>query len=143
MNNELVEAIEHVAIAVQDIATAVQRYRELGFTNVRVEDIPGDIRSHVLRSGTAYIELLESTSSGSALQQFLERKGEGLHHLCLQVDSLAAASKAVEIAGCSLISTSPVTDIRGRRVFVHPASNDGVLIGLVEVTKPSVQRDHR
>ncbi len=133
MSSGPVKGIEHVAIAVRDVAAALERYHALGFTDVRIEDVPGDIRSHVIRSGGAYIEILEATSDDSQVAKFLERRGEGLHHLCLQVESLESAFEAVEIAGCALISTSPTVDERGRRVFVHPASNDGILIGLVQV----------
>ena len=133
MSDTPIRAIEHVAIAVRNVPDTLDRYANLGFERVRVEDLPGGIRSHVLRSGTAYIEILAATSEDSDLTGFLERRGEGLHHLCLQVDTIDEAFDAVELAGCSLISESPISDARGRRVFVHPGSNAGVMLGLVEV----------
>lgn len=127
-----VVAIEHVGVAVRDSAAAIDRYRTMGFVEVRTEDLPGGIRSHLLRSGAAYVEILESTRDGSDLDRFLAGRGEGLHHLCLRVGSLADATAAAEAAGCGLISRTPMEDARGRRVFIHPATNDGVLTGLVE-----------
>ena len=127
-----VVAIEHVGIAVRDAERARERYRTMGFVEVRTEDLPGGIRSHLLRSGTAYVEILESTMDGSDLDRFLARRGEGLHHLCLRVGSLAGATSAAESAGCALVSRIPMEDVRGSRVFIHPATNDGVLTGLVE-----------
>lgn len=137
MDDAGVREIEHVAVAVRDVSRALERYRALGFTPVRVEDVPGGIRSHVVRSGNAYLEILESTSESSDVATFLDKRGEGLHHLCLRVESLSDATEAVEVAGCSLISASPSIDARGRRVFIHPASNAGVLTGLVEVYEAS------
>lgn len=132
MGDPPVVAIEHVGIAVRDPAPAKSRYRAMGFVEVRREDLPGGIRSHLLRSGAAFVEILESTRDGSDLDRFLARRGEGLHHLCFRVDSLAEATAAAESAGCALISRTPTEDVRGRRVFIHPAGNDGVLTGLVE-----------
>ena len=132
MADSPVVAIEHVGIAVRDAESARDRYRTMGFVEVRTEDLPGGIRSHLLRSGTAYVEILESTVDGSDLDRFLARRGEGLHHLCLRVDSLAEAVSAADSAGCALVSRIPMEDVRGSRVFIHPATNDGVLTGLVE-----------
>lgn len=125
-------AIEHVGIAVGDAAAAKDRYLTMGFVEVRTEDLAGGIRSHLLRSGTADVEILESTRDGSDLDRFLARRGEGLHHLCLRVDSLDEATSAAEAAGCALVSRTPMEDVGGSRVFIHPATNDGVLTGLVE-----------
>ena len=132
MVDKTVRDIEHVAVAVVDIKAALDRYGRLGFDLVQVEDVPGSMRSHLIRSGGAYVELLESLSPDSDLARFIERRGEGLHHVCLRVDSLEAAVVAVGEAGCRLTSDEPLTDLRGRRSFVHPGSNDGVLMGLVE-----------
>lgn len=132
MGDAGVVAIEHVGIAVRDAGAAKDRYRTMGFVQVRTEDLPGGIRSHLLRSGSAYVEILESTSPGSDLERFLARRGEGLHHLCLRVADLDRATDAVEAATCALVSRTPLEDVGGRRVFIHPATNDGVLTGLVE-----------
>lgn len=132
MGEPAVAAIEHVGIAVRDAGAAKDRYRTMGFAQVRTDDLPGGIRSHLLRSGTAYVEILESTKVGSDLDRFLARRGEGLHHLCLRVADLAEAIDAAEAAGCALVSRTPLEDVGGRRVFIHPGTNDGVLTGLVE-----------
>ncbi len=132
MTDDLVRDIEHVAFALKDVKEAIARYASFGFQMVQVEDVPGSIRSHLIRSGGAYIELLEALSPDSAVAQFIERRGEGLHHVCLRVDSLESATAAIGEAGCRLVSKEPMTDLRGQRSFVHPGSNGGVLMGLVE-----------
>ena len=132
MGDATVVAIEHVGIAVRDVVEAKDRYRAMGFVQVRTEDLPGGIRSHLLRSGAAYLEILESILPGSELERFLDRRGEGLHHLCLRVADLSRAMDTAEAAGCALVSRTPLEDAGGRRVFIHPGANDGVLTGLVE-----------
>ena len=132
MSEPTVVAIEHVGIAVRDAGAATDRYQAMGFVRVRAEELPGGIRSHLFRSGTAYVEILESTRPGTELDRFLDRRGEGLHHLCLRVDDLGNAMDAAAAAGCALVSRTPLEDERGHRVFIHPATNEGVLTGLVE-----------
>lgn len=132
MGDGPVVAIEHVGIAVRDAGKAKDRYAALGFVQIRTENLPGGIKSHLLRSGTAYVEILESTRAGSELDRFLDRRGEGLHHLCLRVEDLSDAMDAAQAAGCAVVSRTPLEDVGGRRVFVHPATNHGVLTGLVE-----------
>ena len=95
MTYDLVRDIEHVAFAVKDVNAALARYASLGFQLVQVENVPGSIRSHLIRSGGAYIELLEALSPDSDVAQFIERRGEGLHHVCLRVGSLESATAAI------------------------------------------------
>jgi methylmalonyl-CoA epimerase len=136
MSEPVVTAVEHVSIAVRDADGAKQTFAALGFEPQWVEDLPSQgLRSHVLRAEGVVLELIEPAAAApaaSSLERFLARRGEGLHHLCLRVDSLEAATRAVEAAGMRLVDQVPTVDEQGRRVFVHPDSAHGVLIGLVE-----------
>lgn len=136
MSEPIVTAVEHVAIAVHDADAAKQTFAALGFEPQWVEDLPGQgLRSHVLRAEGVVLELIEPAAAApaaSSLERFLTRRGEGLHHLCLRVGSLEEAARAVEAAGMRLVDQVPIVDEQGRRVFVHPDSAHGVLIGLVE-----------
>ena len=136
MNEPVVTAVEHVSIAVRDADAAKQTFAALGFEPQWVEDLPSQgLRSHVLRAEGVVLELIEPAAAAPAagsLGRFLARRGEGLHHLCLRVDSLDEAARAVEAAGMRLVDQVPTVDEQGRRVFVHPDSAHGVLIGLVE-----------
>jgi methylmalonyl-CoA epimerase len=133
VSEPVVQAVEHVSIAVRDAEDVQRTLAVLGFEPQWTEDLPGQgLRSHVLRAGQAVLELVEPAGQAAALSRFLDRRGEGLHHLCLRVDSLEDAIRAVETAGMRLVSREPTTDEQGRRVFVHPDSAHGVLIGLVE-----------
>jgi methylmalonyl-CoA epimerase len=136
MSEPIVTAVEHVSIAVRDAEGAKQTFAALGFEPQWVEDLPSQgLRSHVLRAEGVVLELIESAAAAPAagsLERFLARRGEGLHHLCLRVNSLEEAIRAVEAAGMRLVDRVPTVDEQGRRVFVHPESAHGVLIGLVE-----------
>lgn len=134
MAEPVVRGIEHVGIAVRDANAALASLHLLGFKPAWEEEIEdGAVRSHVVRAGDTFLEVLESREEGSTLERFLDRRGEGLHHLCLRVGSLDAAIETVRGHGGRLVSDEPTSDLRGRRVFVHPASNNGVLTGLVEL----------
>ncbi len=136
MSEPVVTAVEHVSIAVRDAEGAKQTFAALGFEPQWVEDLPGQgLRSHVLRAEGVVLELIEPAAAApvaGSLERFLARRGEGLHHLCLRVNSLEEAMRAVEAAGMRLVDRVPTVDEQGRRVFVHPESAHGVLIGLVE-----------
>ncbi len=136
MTEPVVTAVEHVSIAVRDAEGAKRTFAALGFEPQWVEDLPSQgLRSHVLRAEGVVLELIEPAAQDPAagsLERFLARRGEGLHHLCLRVNSLEEAARAVEAAGMRLVDAEPTVDEQGRRVFVHPESTHGVLIGLVE-----------
>lgn len=136
MSEPVVTAVEHVSIAVRDAEGAKQTFAALGFEPQWVEDLPSQgLRSHVLRAEGVVLELIEPATAApvaGSLERFLTRRGEGLHHLCLRVNSLEEATRAVEAAGMRLVDRVPTVDEQGRRVFVHPESAHGVLIGLVE-----------
>lgn len=136
MSEPVVTAVEHVSIAVRDAEGAKRTFAALGFEPQWVEDLPGQgLRSHVLRAEGVVLELIEPAAAAPAagsIERFLARRGEGLHHLCLRVNSLEEATRAVEAAGMRLVDAEPTVDEQGRRVFVHPESTHGVLIGLVE-----------
>ena len=136
MSEPVVTAVEHVSIAVRDAEGAKQTFAALGFEPQWVEDLPSQgLRSHVLRAEGMVLELIEPAAAApvaGSLERFLTRRGEGLHHLCLRVNSLEEATRAVEAAGMRLVDRVPTVDEQGRRVFVHPESAHGVLIGLVE-----------
>jgi aminoacrylate peracid reductase len=140
VNKPLVRSVEHVSIAVHDAASATLTFAALGFEPQWTEDLPDQgLRSHVLRAGDVVLELIEpmaGTPAAGSVDRFLERRGEGLHHLCLRVDSVEQAARAAEAAGLRLVDRTPAVDKQGRRVFVHPDSVHGVLIGLVELHRP-------
>lgn len=136
MTEPIVTAVEHVSVAVRDVEGAKRTFAALGFKPQWVEDLPSQgLQSHVLRADGVVLELIAPAAQlpePGSLERFLARRGEGLHHVCLRVNSLEEATRAVEAAGMRLADPVPTVDAQGRRVFIHPESAHGVLIGLVE-----------
>jgi methylmalonyl-CoA epimerase len=92
------------------------------------------VRVAVLPAGDSRIELLEPTAPDSPIQRFLEKRGEGIHHLCFQVEDIGRKIEELRAASLELVSMSSETGLEGRKIaFLHPKSTHGVLIELVEV----------
>ena len=127
--------LDHVGIAVHSIDEALRTYEHrLGFELHEIVAIDEQkVRVAVLPAGDSRIELLEPTAPDSPIQRFLEKRGEGVHHLCFQVDDIRKMIDELRSASLQLISMSSDKGLEGRKVaFLHPKSTHGVLIELVE-----------
>jgi len=134
------KSIHHVAVVVRDLDQALAFYRDtLGLEMAdrrRVEEEGVEIA--FLPTGEAEIELLEPLTEEGGVARFLEKRGEGLHHVCLQIDDIEAAMDRLEAAGARVLSEEPQVSADGTRyVFVHPKSAHGVLIELYQVPDTS------
>lgn len=129
----LVQGLAHVGIAVDDLARVLGYLEQLGFEVVRRQPVADQgAVSHIVRAGSVDLELLEAVREDGAVARHLARRGPGLHHLCLRVGDVSEAARAAEGAGLQLLDRTPHADPDGDRVFVHPRSSGGVLIGLVQ-----------
>lgn len=131
----LLTEIDHVAIAVEDLDAAVDYYRRtFGAEVAHRERIESDgVEEALIAVADSYIQLVSPTRSDSPVAGFLERRGEGLHHVGYRVDDCAAALQAVREAGGRLIDEAPRPGSRGTTVaFVHPKGSLGTLIELVQ-----------
>ena len=126
--------IDHVGVAVKSLEEAKRFYEHLGLACSGEEDVQEQkVRVALFPVAETRIELLESTDPQGPIGKFLEKRGPGLHHLCLEVPDVAAALKALEAGGYALIDREPRAGAGGRRVaFVHPKSTGGVLLELTE-----------
>jgi methylmalonyl-CoA/ethylmalonyl-CoA epimerase len=127
--------IDHVAIAVSDLEAAVDYYAEVfGATVVHRERIETDgVEEALIRVADGYIQLLTPLRPDSTVAKFLEKKGEGLHHVGYRVDDCAAALRSVKDHGGEVIDEVPRPGSRGTTVaFVHPKGAFGTLIELVQ-----------
>jgi methylmalonyl-CoA epimerase len=126
--------IDHLGIAVKSLGAAKEFYEKLGLTASAEELVDGEqVRVAMLPVGESRLELLEATSEGSAVAKFIAKRGEGLHHVCLQVPDLAAVVERLKKDGVRLVSNEIKVGAGGHRyVFVHPSSAGGVLLELVE-----------
>lgn len=127
--------LDHVAVAVRDLEEAIERYeKKLGLTCERVEEVPSEkARVAFFDLAGPHLELVASLEPGSPIDRSIERRGEGLHHICLEVDDIEATLAMARAAGLALIHDAPVAGAGGTRIaFVHPKAMHGVLIELVE-----------
>ena len=131
----LLTEIDHVAIAVRDLDSAIRWYEDVfGATVVHRERVDSDgVDEALLRVADSYIQLLTPTRDDSPVAKYLEKKGEGLHHIGYRVDNCAEALESVKASGGAVIDRLPRPGSRGTIVaFVHPKTSFGTLIELVE-----------
>jgi methylmalonyl-CoA/ethylmalonyl-CoA epimerase len=126
--------IDHLGVAVKSLAAARTFYENLGLSVVGEETVAGEqVRLALVPVGESRIELLEATSPESAIARFIAKRGEGLHHIALRVDDLAATVERLKKSGTRLISEDIKVGAGGHLyVFVHPSSTGGVLLELCE-----------
>jgi len=130
-----IKKINHVAILVEDIETALKFWRDqLGLTLDHVEDVPSQSsKVAFMPVGEGEVELVEPTDKASGLAKYLEKRGEGMHHLCIEVDDIQGMLAALKEKGVRLINEEPIA-LPGRKMaFIHPNSASGVLVELYEV----------
>jgi methylmalonyl-CoA/ethylmalonyl-CoA epimerase len=131
----LLTDIDHVAIAVRDIEAAITWYaRAFGAEVVHREDVASDgVHEALIRVGASYLQLLTPTRDDSTVAAFLERRGEGLHHVGYRVVDCAAAIATLKDLGARMIDEVPRPGSRGTTIaFVHPRTSFGTLIELVQ-----------
>jgi methylmalonyl-CoA/ethylmalonyl-CoA epimerase len=127
--------IDHVAIAVRDLDAAVAWYAaNFGATVAHRERIESDgVEEALIKVADSYIQLLTPTSESSPVAKFLDRNGEGIHHVGYRVDDCAAALAGLKANGARVIDEQPRPGSRGTTVaFVHPKAAFGTLVELVQ-----------
>ena len=130
--------IEHIGIAVRDIKAAGATYEKLLNTQIyKVEDVESEaVRTAFLQSGPNKIELLEAISPDSVINHFLEKRGEGLHHIAFDVEDIEAEMQRLKSEGFILLNDRPKEGADNKLVcFIHPKSANGVLIELCQDRK--------
>ena len=131
----MIEKIEHIGVAVEDLGLALDFYQEaLGLSATEIEEVATQqVRVAALPVGESKIELLESTAPDGPIGRFIEKRGGGIHHICFEVADIERALARLAAAGVRLIDRQPRPGAGGHRVaFLHPRSSHGVLIELSE-----------
>lgn len=125
--------LDHIGIAVRSIAET-KVYAALGLTVDHVENVETQgVKTAFMSVGESNLELLEPLSPESTVAKYIEKRGEGIHHICLRVDNIEEHLERLKAEGFRLINPSPVPGAHGCRVaFLHPAAGNGVLIELSE-----------
>jgi methylmalonyl-CoA/ethylmalonyl-CoA epimerase len=130
--------IDHVAILVEDLQATLGFWRDaLGMELAQAREIPAEMAEIAfLPTGGSEVELVRPTTPDSGLARYLEKRGPGMHHLCLEVDDLPGMLTQLKQKGIQLINDEPRLGEGGRRyAFIHPKSANGVLVELYEFDK--------
>jgi len=134
----MLKKINHIAIAVSDIEESAKFYQNvLGLSLSDVEVVPAQkTRAGFFRIGEMNIELVQPSEPDSPLVKFLETKGQGIHHICFEVDDVEAEVNAFLEKGATMVDQKPRPGAHQTKVaFIHPKSSSGVLIELCELPK--------
>jgi methylmalonyl-CoA epimerase len=139
MLSQGVKRIDHIAVVVESLDAALTFYRDtLGIHPSRVIDFPREgVKIAFLPLGGpagSEIELLEPTDPNTGVGRFLQKRGEGMHHICLEVPDIDRALAELQAAGAELLDTSPRPTAEGRGIFLHPKGTHGVLLELIQRT---------
>ena len=135
MTGPMLTEIDHVAIAVNDLEAAIAYYQKVFGATVDHRDVveSDGVEEALLKVAESYVQLLTPTRDDSPVAKYLEKKGEGLHHVGYRVADCAAALQSVKDAGGRVIDEAPRPGSRGTTVaFVHPKAAFGTLIELVQ-----------
>ena len=149
MTQSMKAVLDHVGIAVNDLAAALAFYRDaLGLEVEAPEEVASQrVRAHFVPVGESTLELLEATAPDSPIAKFVEKRGPGLHHITLRVDDIDAALAQLKARGARLIDEQPRPGAEGALVaFIHPSSAHGVLVELKQAAAqpvPVAQRRSR
>lgn len=132
----MLKGINHIGIAVKSLDEAKKAYGEgLGGEVEHEVHRSADMSALMVSIGETKLEFMEPAGAGGVIGKFLESRGEGVHHICIEVDDISKAMKDLADKGFRLIDKEPRQGIEGKVAFVHPKSMNGVLVELVEVPK--------
>jgi len=134
----LIRKIDHLGIAVRSIEEGRKLYEAMGLAVTAIEDVPDEgVRVAMIPCGESLIELLEPLGPDSPIAKFLDKRGPGLHHLCMSSDALNDDDARLRAAGFAVLRPEPTRGAGGCWVqFVHPRSTGGVLLELSQPGEP-------
>lgn len=124
------EKIDHIGIAVKDLEESIKVYTNLGLKVDRIEEVKDQkVKVAFFPIGESHIELIQSTDPDGIIAQFIEKKGEGFHHIALLVENIESALEDAKRAGLQLIDETPRIGAGGAKIaFLHPKSLRGLLL---------------
>jgi len=135
--------VDHVALAVSDLEASIEHYQRVWGLTLAHREIVADqgVEEAMFRLGDTYLQLVAPLSADTPVGRFIERRGEGLHHMAYQVDDIETALASARAHDLALVDDEPRAGSRNTRVaFVHPKTNHGVLVELVEIP-PGIATD--
>jgi methylmalonyl-CoA/ethylmalonyl-CoA epimerase len=138
----MIQKVHHVGVVVRDMESAMRFWRDtLGLAVHKSQTIVDQgVKAALLTLGDSEIELLEPIVTDNGIARYLEAKGEGLHHVCFQVDDVSRELVAIKAKGTEVIDQEPRIGIAGRICFLHPRAMQGTLVELCEpIDGPNVE----
>lgn len=136
----MLQRIDHVALAVSDLEAAIRHYTSVWGLTLCHREVVADqgVEEAMFRLGDTYLQLIAPLSADTTVARFIERRGEGLHHIAYQVPSVTAALAQAVAGGLRPTTEGPRNGSRDTLVaFIHPKDNHGVLVELVELPSPT------
>jgi methylmalonyl-CoA/ethylmalonyl-CoA epimerase len=133
------EKLEHIGIAVKDLASANKLFaRLLGREHYKIEEVASEgVRTSFFRIGDLKIELLEATTESSPIAKFIEKRGEGIHHLAFEVEDIRREMESCSKQDFTVLQESPKPGADNKLIcFLHPKSTNGVLVELCQSILP-------
>jgi methylmalonyl-CoA/ethylmalonyl-CoA epimerase len=130
--------VEHIGIAVKNLAESNELFRKLfGEANYKVETVESEsVSTSFFMCGSTKIELLEATDPNSAISKFIEKKGEGIHHIAFEVEDIITEMNRLQSEGFILLNSEPKRGADNKLIcFLHPKSSNGVLVELCQTIK--------
>lgn len=129
--------INHIAIVVENIEDSLGFWQDaLGLTMGKIQDVPQEgVQVAFLDVGESHIELVQPTTEDSGIAKYLAKKGQGMHHICLEVDDIALALEQMTNKGIELINETARERDGRKYAFIHPKSTGGVLVELYETKR--------
>lgn len=129
----MIKGISHIGIAVEDLEKARELYQKIFAKESSEPEWFGEIHFSFIPFGNTEIELLESTTPAGVMRKFIEKKGEGVHHISFEVDNIEAELAALKAGGVQLINEKPYLNAHKNLVaFINPKSTRGVLVELIQ-----------
>ncbi|MCB2186723.1 MAG: methylmalonyl-CoA epimerase [Deltaproteobacteria bacterium] len=128
-----IKRLAHIGVAVKDLAEVGKVYTEFLPLEITSQDTVGELLTGFIPVGDTSIELVQSTTPDGVIAKYIDKKGEGVHHLAFEVEDIEGAMAELKAKGVPLTSEEPRPGAHGCRVvFLHPKATRGVLIELVE-----------
>ena len=137
-NQPLKMKLEHIGIAVKNLETSNALFKSLfGKKHYKIEEVASEfVKTAFFKTGSAKIELLEASDPNSAIAKFIEKKGEGIHHIAFEVKDIRAEMKRLAAEGFKILNKEPKRGADNKLVcFIHPKTTNGVLVELCQTIK--------
>jgi methylmalonyl-CoA/ethylmalonyl-CoA epimerase len=129
--------INHIALAVLDLEKTIKFYvQTFGISTPEVVELQDHgVKAALIRVGGSQLEFIQPLKNTGGVANFIEKRGEGVHHICFEIDGLNESLKQLEASGINLIDKTSRSGLSGDIAFIHPKSTGGVLIELVDSAK--------